>query len=148
MLRDFANQGHRLPPDLIRREDFPPHDHYLPRPLPYEQDQRLQQELRHRDTLEANALRLIRNTGIRIGECIDLPSDCLQQVSEQQVALHVPLGKLHSERYVPVDEETQRIVARILQLRVLTPTPVGKSQSFLPSLPPASLLGKRFSAKP
>ena len=131
MLRDFANQGHRLPPDLIRREDFPPHDHYLPRPLPYEQDQRLQQELRHRDTLEANALRLIRNTGIRIGECIDLPSDCLQQVSEQQVALHVPLGKLDSERYVPVDEETQRIVARILQLRVLTPTPVGKSQSFL-----------------
>jgi hypothetical protein len=37
--------------------------------------------------------------------------DCLQHLGEQQAALHVPLGKLHSERWVPIDEETQRIVA-------------------------------------
>jgi hypothetical protein len=36
----------------------------------------------------------------------------LQQVSEQQAALRVPLGKLHSERRVPVDEETRRVLAR------------------------------------
>jgi site-specific recombinase XerD len=131
LLRDLADQGHSLPPDLIRREDFPPHDHYLPRPLSLEEDQRLQQQLRLSDTLEANALRLIRATGIRIGECVDLALHCLQQVSQQQAALHVPLGKLHSERWVPVDEETQRIVLRMVELRALTPAPCSNSQDFL-----------------
>lgn len=123
MLRDLADQGHRLQADLIRRQDFPPRDHYLPRPLPFEEDQRLQQQLRLTDTLEANALRLMRATGIRIGECIALPVDCLQSINEKQVALHVPLGKLHSERLVPVDEETMRIVARMVELHAQTPMP-------------------------
>jgi hypothetical protein len=34
LLRDLTNSGHRLPPDLIRREDFPFRDHYLPRRFP------------------------------------------------------------------------------------------------------------------
>ena len=46
LLRDLADLGHPLPPDLIRRQDFPPRDQYLPRPLPLEEDQRLQQQLR------------------------------------------------------------------------------------------------------
>ena len=121
MLRDLADQGQRLQPDLIRHQDFPPRDSYLPRPLPLEEDQRLQQQLRLTDTLEANALRLMRATGIRIGECIALPIDCLQSVDEKQVALHVPLGKLHSERLVPVEEETVRIVARMVELHTQTP---------------------------
>jgi site-specific recombinase XerD len=105
LLRDLVNQGHPVTPDLIRHEDFPPPDHYLPKPLSLEADQQLQQQLRLADTLEVNALRLMRATGIRISECINLPLDCLQQISEQ-VALRVPLCKLHSERLVPVDEET------------------------------------------
>ena len=127
LLRDLANQGHAVTPDLIGREDFPPSDHYLPKPLSLEEDQRLQQQLRLADTLEVNALRLMRATGIRISECIDLPLDCLQQISEQQVALRVPLGKLHSERFVPVDHETQRAVARMIELGVL-PLPVGRGR--------------------
>jgi site-specific recombinase XerD len=131
LLRDLSDQGHPLFPDLIRHEDFPPRDHYLPRPLPLEQDQHLQQQLGLTDTLEANALRLMRATGIRIGECIALPRDCLQRFSEQQVALHVPVGKLHSERLVPVDEEAQHIVARMVELGALTPVPGHESQAFL-----------------
>jgi site-specific recombinase XerD len=131
LLRDLADQGHSVTPDLIRREDFPPRDHYLPRPLPLQEDQHLQQQLRLSDTLEANALRLMRTTGIRIGECIALPRDCLQRLSDQQVALHVPLGKLHSERFVPVDEETERIVARMVELGALTPIHAHESQAFL-----------------
>jgi hypothetical protein len=49
------------------------------------------------------------------------------------VALRVPLGKLHSERLVPVDEETQRVVARIVELGALTPVPEPEPQAF--SLP-------------
>jgi site-specific recombinase XerD len=78
-----------------------------------------------------NALRLMRATGIRISECINLPLDCLQQISEQQVALRVPLGELHSERLVPVDEETQQVVARMVELGALTPIPEHESQAFL-----------------
>jgi site-specific recombinase XerD len=131
LLRDLANQGHPVTPDLIRGEDFPPPDHYLPKPLSLQEDQQLQKQLSLADTLEVNALRLMRATGIRISECIDLPLDCLQQISEQQVALRVPLGKLHSERLVPVDEETQHVVTRILALGALTPVPKHESQAFL-----------------
>lgn len=132
LLRDLVDRGHSLPPDLIRREDMPFRDHYLPRPLPQDQDQRLQQQLRQHDTVEAHALRLIRATGIRVGECLDLPMDCLQQLSEPEAALHVPLGKLHSERWVPVDEETRRVLIRLLELRALAPaSSLAKSRGFL-----------------
>ena len=114
---------------MQRRADPP--DHYLPNPLSLEEDQRLQQQLRLIDTLQVNAVRLMRATGIRISECINLPLDCLQQISELQVALRVPLGKLHSERFVPVDEETRRVVARIVELGALTPVPEYESQAFL-----------------
>jgi site-specific recombinase XerD len=132
LLRDLADSGYLLPPDLITREDLPPRDRYLPRPLSPEEDQRLQQQLRQNNTLEANALRLIRATGIRVGECLDLPLDCLRQITQQQAALHVPLGKLHSERWVPIDEETRCVLARLLQLRALAPYPcLAKSRGFL-----------------
>ena len=119
LLDDLTANGHAIQPDLIRREDFPPRPQYLPRPLPPHDDDLLQQELGRTDDLPANALLLIRATGIRIGECIDLPLDCLHQLSPDHWALHVPLGKLHTERLVPADAEVQRIVARILALRTL-----------------------------
>jgi site-specific recombinase XerD len=121
LLDDLTANGHTIQPDLIRREDFPPRPQYLPRPLPPKDDQLLREELRRTDDLPANALLLTRATGIRIGECIDLPLDCLRQVGPDQWALHVPLGKLHTERPVPADEDVRQIVARILTLRALAP---------------------------
>jgi len=119
LLQDLADNGHPLQPDLIRREDFPPQTRYLPKPLSPEEDQHLEQQLRHTDDLESNALLLLRFTGLRIGECIDLPVDCVQPVSQKQWAIHVPLGKLHTERCVPIDEDVRRILDRILALRAL-----------------------------
>jgi site-specific recombinase XerD len=121
LLQDLAANGHPLPLDLIRRDDFPPPEQYLPRPLSLDDDQRLQQELYRTDDLLTNALLLTRLTGVRIGECIDLPLDCLRQFAPDHWALHIPLGKLHTERLVPADPEVRRIVARILQLRTLAP---------------------------
>jgi site-specific recombinase XerD len=121
LLDDLTVNGQDLPPGLIRREDFPPQPRYLPRPLSPQDDQLLQQELRRTDDLPANALLLTRATGIRIGECIDLPLDCLRQVGVNQWALHVPLGKLQTERLIPADADVRRIVARILALRPLAP---------------------------
>jgi integrase len=81
----------------------------------------LHDQLCRTDNLPANALLLTRATGIRIGECIDLALDCLRQLAPDQWALHVPIGKLHTERLVPADAEVRRIVARIRALRALAP---------------------------
>jgi site-specific recombinase XerD len=44
----------------------------------------------------------------------------------------VPLGKLHSERWVPVDDQTRCLLARLVQLRALVPSScLAKSQGFL-----------------
>ncbi|HXP17919.1 MAG TPA: tyrosine-type recombinase/integrase, partial [Terriglobales bacterium] len=83
---------------------------------------RLQQELRRVNDLPSNALLLTRATGIRIGECINLALDCLRSLGPDQWALHVPLGKLYTERLVPVDEAGRQIIARILELRALAPS--------------------------
>ena len=56
LLQDLAANGHPLPLDLIRRDDFPPPEQYLPRPLSLDDDQRLQQELYRTDDLLTNAL--------------------------------------------------------------------------------------------
>jgi site-specific recombinase XerD len=120
LLDDLAIQGHRLQPGLILREDFPPRREYLPRPLFPEDDRRLQEQLRRTDNLYSNAMLLTRLTGIRIGECTRLPLDCLRQTGSDQWALHVPLGKMHTERLVPLDAEGLRLLQRILELRART----------------------------
>jgi site-specific recombinase XerD len=117
LLNDLATNGHVFQQDLIRREDFPPQDRYLPRALSLQEDSSLQQELRRIDTLEANALLLTRALGMRISECVNLPLDCLREVGMDQWAVHIPIGKMHTERLVPADSEVRRIVARILTLR-------------------------------
>ncbi len=132
LLDVLAANGHSLQPDLIRREDFPPQPHYLPRPLFPQEDQLLEHELRRTDDIYANALLLILATGIRLGECRNLPLDCLRLVGTGQRALHVPLGKLHTERLVPADSEVRRVVERILTLRHAVPAAhLASSQGFL-----------------
>jgi integrase len=123
LLQDLADNGHSIPPGLIRLQDFPPQPRYLPRPLSSPDDQLLQQEWRRTGDLPAYAFLLIRATGIRIGECIDLAWDCLRPLGPDQWALHVPLGKLHTERLAPVDDEVRQMVARILSLRTLASAP-------------------------
>jgi site-specific recombinase XerD len=129
---DLAHDGFSLRPSLILSDDFPPQPKYLPKPLSPEEDQRLQQELRRINDLPANALLLTRATGIRIGECINLALDCLRSLGQDQWALHVPLGKLYTERLVPVDDDCRQIIIRILDLRALTPSSaLAKSANWL-----------------
>jgi site-specific recombinase XerD len=90
----------------------------------------LDQQLRNQNNLIANALLLMRSTGIRIGECARLSADCLRCLGEDRWALHVPLGKLHTERWVPVDSDIRSIVARIQQIRV-TLSPTAQASQFL-----------------
>jgi site-specific recombinase XerD len=105
---------------LLGRDDVPRKEHHLPRPLTPEQDQLIQQELLRRNDLLSNVLLLLRHTGMRIGECVDLSVDCLRTLGPNQWAIHVPLGKLKTERWVPVDSLVCQLVDRIRSLRPLT----------------------------
>jgi integrase len=106
---------------LIRREDIPRLPRRLPRPLTAEQDQLLQQEFLRRNDLGGNAFLLIRHTGMRIGECVDLSFDCLRTTAPDQWAIHVPLGKLKTERLVPVDSFVCELAQRLRFFRSLDP---------------------------
>ncbi len=108
---------------LIRREDIPRLPQRLPRPLTAEQDELLQQEFRLRNDLGGNVFLLIRHTGMRIGECADLSFDCLRSTGPNQWAVHVPLGKLKTERMVPVDSFVCELVQRLRFFRSLDPLP-------------------------
>lgn len=105
------NQSLILPPD------FPRLDQYLPKSLSPENDQLLDVELRKNPDIVHSGLLLLRATGMRIGECLNLTTDCLHHLGLDEWALHVPLGKLHSERWIPVSEEICKFVAHILSLR-------------------------------
>lgn len=108
---------------LIRREDVPRLPRRLPRPLTAQQDQLLEQEFLRRNDLGGNAFLLIRHTGMRIGECADLSCDCLRSTAPNQWAVHVPLGKLKTERMVPVDSFVCTLVQRLRFFRSLDPLP-------------------------
>jgi integrase len=99
---------------LIFPRDAPKLPHPLPRYLPPDQERALLQALEHSpNRLYADALLLLRATGMRIGELVDLELDCVHEVPGQGAWLKVPLGKLLTERMVPIDEETLKLIDRI-----------------------------------
>ena len=127
-LRTILNElawANKLPDlsQLLRREDIPRTPHTLPRPLTAEQDQLLEQEFLSRNDLGGNVYLLLRRTGMRIGECADLSFDCLRSAGPDQWALHVPLGKLKTERMVPGDAFVAELVQRLRFFRSLDPLP-------------------------
>lgn len=108
---------------LLRREDTPRAEKCLPRAFTLLQDQLIQQELLRRKDLASNVMLLLRHTGMRIGECVDLACDCLHAIGPDQWAIQVPLGKSKTERMVPVDSFVREIVQRLRFLRSLDPFP-------------------------
>jgi len=108
---------------LLRRQDVPRPPRRLPRALSMQQDQLLQQELLRRNDLAANVFLLLRHTGMRIGEAADLSFDCLHASGTDQWTIHVPLGKLKTERMVPVDSFVCQLVQRLRFFRSFDPLP-------------------------
>ena len=120
MLEDIAEWG--WPDAPIRRlvfaGDLPRLPRPLPRYLPPDADRRLVAVLETRpNRLAADALLLQRACGLRIGELLDLELDCVHEIPGQGAWLKVPLGKLDTERMVPLDEETVDIVDRVVTHR-------------------------------
>lgn len=120
LLNDIAEWGWPEAPlrRLVFRSDIPKLPRALPRYLTPDLDRRLTQALQAwPERLPADALLLQRATGLRIGELVDLELDSVHEIPGQGAWLKVPLGKLNTERMVPLDEETVALIDRIVAHR-------------------------------
>ncbi len=119
-LSDITEWGWQdVPPRrLVFRSDIPRLPRPLPRYLPADVDRRLGEALEGSEfRLAADALMLQRACGLRIGELLDLELDCVHEVPSNGAWLKVPLGKMDTERMVPLDEQTVVLIDRIVATR-------------------------------
>jgi integrase len=119
-LRDIADWGWDDVPGrrLVFSSDIPRLPRPLPRYLPVDADRRLTDALAASEfRLAADALLLARACGLRIGELLDLELDCVHEVPGHGAWLKVPLGKLDTERMVPLDDETLVLMDRVIATR-------------------------------
>lgn len=98
---------------LIQRTDLPKLPQYLPRPIPPEVDKELQRRLKKSRCPYQLGLLLMRRTGLRISELINLTYDCIRYDPKGNAMLKVPLGKMNNERLVPLDANTVKLVHKL-----------------------------------
>lgn len=101
------------PSSIIKSNDFPKKPLYLPRPLPREIDATIIEKFEKSADIHHKGLLLMRKTGLRIGELHSLKFECIRKDSAEHFYLKVELGKLNSERLVPIDEKTVALISEI-----------------------------------
>ncbi|MPZ89942.1 MAG: tyrosine-type recombinase/integrase, partial [Nitriliruptorales bacterium] len=119
-LADITEWGWPTAParQLLFPRDIPRLPRPLPRYLPTDADRRLAAALHASDNRQAAvALLVLRATGVRIGELLDLELDCVHEVPDQGAWLKVPLGKLATERMVPLDNDAVALLDTLAELR-------------------------------
>ena len=87
----------------------------IPRPLPRALAPNVDSALmdavaRLEDRFARVGLTVLRGAGLRIGELLDLELDCVTDYGPAGSWLRVPLGKLDSERSVPLDQATLMVL--------------------------------------
>lgn len=98
---------------IITAKDLPKLPLYLPRPLPANIDNELQTRLSKSDDVYHQALLLMRLTGLRAKETLQLVFHCILEDHIGSTLLKVPLGKLNNERMVPIDPKTVELIRSI-----------------------------------
>lgn len=120
---------------LVFASDIPRLPRPLPRYLPPDADRRLADALHASPNRQAaDALLLQRACGLRIGELLDLELDCVHEVPGLGAWLKVPLGKLGTERMVPIDDDALTLVDRLAARAAGRPLPhprTGRPTEFL-----------------
>ena len=96
---------------LLFYADIPRTPDALPRALTPDVDRALTTAIANLDdALVRTGLLLLRATGMRIGELLDLELDCLLDFAGHGTWLRVPVGKLNSERMVPLDPDIVQVI--------------------------------------
>jgi len=116
MIDDIIEWGWQEAPArrLVFARDVPRLPRALPRYLPADADRALATALSASpNRLLAGSLLLLRATGMRIGELLDLELDCVHELPGSGAWLKVPLGKLGTERMVPIDEQALTLLDQI-----------------------------------
>jgi hypothetical protein len=110
---DIAGWGWPSAPPrrLLFYADIPRTPDALPRALTPDVDRALRAAVANLDdALVRTGLLLLRATGMRIGELLDLELDCLLDFAGHATWLRVPVGKLNSERMVPLDPDIVQMI--------------------------------------
>jgi integrase len=110
---DIASWGWPCQPigRLLFTSDIPRIPSPLPRALPPDVDRALMGAVsRLEDRFTRTGLLLLRATGMRVGELLDLELDCLMDFGPHGTWLRVPLGKLATERMVPLEADTLAVL--------------------------------------
>jgi site-specific recombinase XerD len=113
LLEDIALWGWAEAPTgrLVFAADVPKLDRALPRALAPDVDARLMGAVADLpDPFARTGLQVLRGSGLRIGELLDLELDAVVDYGPAGTWLRVPLGKLATERTVPLDEPTLAVL--------------------------------------
>ena len=108
-LDDITTWGWADAPErrLMFASDVPRPPRHLPRALAPDVDSALMAAVADlTDDFARTGLTVLRGAGLRIGELLDLELNCVVDYGPTGTWLRVPLGKLNSERSVPLDEAT------------------------------------------
>ena len=101
---------------LIQRHDIPKKIKKLPQPLDSNIDEKLQVYLEaEKEILHCCGISVLRNTGLRISELLNLPKNCLQKINNNY-ALKVPAGKTKEERLVPLTNKTVKLIKYVNEI--------------------------------
>ena len=104
---DIADAPARSP---IRRSDLPIKDDPLPRFIDDAASAKLLAAARaHPDPFTRTAVELLARTGMRSSELLGLTIDAVVQIGSS-FWLRVPLGKLHTDRYVPLHPQLKTLL--------------------------------------
>jgi site-specific recombinase XerD len=99
--------------DLFPTNLIPKMVKHLPRPLDPEIDQTYQQILIETDDIIYKGIHILRRTGLRVKELMELEFNCIEEHSNGHTSLKVPAVKLYMERRVPLDPLTVKYIKKI-----------------------------------
>ncbi len=116
-LRNFLDDitlwgwAERPPRKLVFTSDVPRLPRPLPRALAPDVDAALMAAVAQlADPFARTAITLLRRAGLRLGECLDLELDCVVDYGRSGTWVRVPLGKLATERMVPLEPRTVELL--------------------------------------
>lgn len=104
------NEWFKLKLYLIRKEDYPKKTSLLPRFIPEEIIQQLNQHLHNLPDPIMRMVLVLQECGLRIGELCQLPFDCLNRDSKGQYRIQFMRWKTKKEDVLPISPELARVI--------------------------------------